>query len=58
MLLSRHSEGLYQGASPQATHQGTLSQSQLAEPLRTDAGTRSGLCVCEQSPLKKNKKAA
>ena len=58
MPLSRHSVGTYQKKSSHTSHQGTLSQSsQLAEPLWTDPGQKSGISVCEQiSTLKKKKK--
>ena len=46
MPLSRHSVGTYQETSSHATRQGTLIQSsQLAEPLWTDPGLKSGISV-------------
>ena len=48
MPLSRHSEGTYQETNSHATRKGTLSQSsQLAEPLWTDPGLKSGISVRE-----------
>ena len=45
MLLSRHSVGTYQETSSHATHQGQSLSSQLAEPLWTDPGLKSGISV-------------
>ena len=46
MPLSRHSVGTYHEMSSHTTRQGTLSQSsQLAEPLWTDPGIKSGINV-------------
>ena len=46
MPLSRHSVGTYRETSSQATHRGTLTHSsQLAEPLWTDPGLKSGIRV-------------
>ena len=46
MLLSTHGGGAYQETTSHETHQGTLSQSsQLAEPLWTDPGLKSGISV-------------
>ena len=48
MPLSRHSVGTYRETSSQATHRGTLTHSsQLAEPLWTDPGLKSGISVRE-----------
>ena len=48
MPQSRHSVGTYQETSSHSTRQGTLSQSsQLAEPLWTDPGLKSGISVRE-----------
>ena len=56
--LSRHTVETYPETSSHATCQGTLSQSpQLAEPLWTDAGIKSGISVRELiSTLKKKEK--
>ena len=51
--------GIYQETSSHATRQGTLDSqsSQLAEPLWTDPGIKSGISLCEIiSTLKKKKK--
>ena len=55
MPLCRQSVRTYQEASSHTTHQGTLSQSsQLAEPLWTDPGLKSGISVHDLiSSLKK-----
>ena len=49
MPLSRHSVGTYQETTSHATRQGTLGHSRvsIAEPLWTDPGLKSGICVCE-----------
>ena len=48
MPLSRHSVETYQEMSSHATRQGTSDQSsQLAEPLWTDPGVKSGISVRE-----------
>ena len=48
MPLSRHGVETYQETSSHATRQGTLGQSsQLAEPLWTDPGLKSGISVRE-----------
>ena len=48
MLLSRHSVGTYSETSSHATCQRIRPQSsQLADPLWTDPGTKSGISVCE-----------
>ena len=53
MSLSRHSVGTYQETSSHATRQETLGQSsQLAEPLWTDPGQKSGTSVRELISLK------
>ena len=58
MPLSRHSVGTYQKKSSHTSHQGTLSQSsQLAEPLWTDPGQKSGISVCELISTLKKKSA-
>ena len=45
-FTQRSRSGTYQEMSSHATHQGTLPQSsQLAEPLWTDPGLRSGISV-------------
>ena len=56
MPLSRHSVGTYQETNSHATRQGTLGQSsQLAEPLWTDHGLKSGISEYELiSTLKKS----
>ena len=58
MPLSRHSVGTYPETGLHATCQGTLNQSsQLAEPLWTDPGIKSGTSVRELiSPPPKKKK--
>ena len=60
MPLSRQSMGIYKETSSHATHQGTLSQSsQLAEPLWTDPGLKSGISLHELiSTVKKKEKSA
>ena len=57
MPLSRHSVGICLETSSHATCQGTLGQSsQLAEPLWTDPGVKSGISVRKLiSTLKKKK---
>ena len=57
MSLSRHSVGTYPETGLHATCQGTLNQSsQLAEPLWTDPGIKSGTSVRElKSPPPKKK---
>ena len=57
MTLSGQSAGICYETSSHATRQGTLSQSsQLAEPLWTDPGLKSGTSLRELiSTLKKNK---
>ena len=59
MSLSRHSVGTYQETSSHATRRGnTQPQScQLAEPLWTDPGLKSGISVRELMSNKKNKKS-
>ena len=53
------SEGTYQETSSHATRQGTLGHSQLAEPLWTDHGLKSGIGVRELIlTLQKKKKSA
>ena len=48
MPLSRNSLGTYLEISSHATCQGTFSQSsQLAVPLWTDSGIKSGISVCK-----------
>ena len=59
MPLSRHSVGTYQETSSHAAPSGkTRSQSsQLAEPLWTDPGPKSGICARELISTLKKKKA-
>ena len=46
MLLSGHIVGTYQEVSSHATRQGSVGQSsQLTEPLWTNPGLKSGICV-------------
>ena len=57
MPLSRHGVETYQETSSHATRQGTLGQSsQLAEPLWTDPGLKSGISVCDLISTKKKEK--
>ena len=57
MPLFRHSEGTYQETSSHTTRQGTLGQSsQVADPLWTDPGVKSGISVCELISTKKKTK--
>ena len=57
MPLSRHGVETYQETSSHATRQGTLGQSsQLAEPLRTDPGIKSGISVRELISISNQKK--
>ena len=59
MPLSRHSVGTYQEMSSHATRQETLGHSrlssQLAEPLWTGPGLKSGISVRELISTLKNK---
>ena len=59
MPLSRHSVGTYQETISHAARQGTLGHSrltQVAKPLWTDPGLKSGISVRELISIKKNKK--
>ena len=57
MPLSRHGVETYQETSSHATRQGTLGQSsQLAEPLWTDPGLKSGISVRKLIPTLKKKR--
>ena len=57
--LSRHSVGTFLKTSSHTTCQGTFRQSsQLAEPLWTDPGIKSGNSVCELISTSKKKKKA
>ena len=57
MLWSRHSVETYPGTRSHATCQGTLGHShQLAGPLWTDPGVKSGISLCELISTSKKKK--
>ena len=62
MPLRRHSVGTYQDMSSHTTCQGTTYSrpqlSQLAEPLWTGPGLKSGISVCDLLQKKKKKKQA
>ena len=57
-IVSRHSVGTYQGNEPtRNSSRSTRPQSsELAEPLRTDPGQESGICVRELISTSKKKK--
>ena len=55
MPLCRHSAGIYQETSSHATRQGTQPP-QLAEPLWTDPGLKSGISARELISTQKKKK--